>query len=92
MLFKMIEMKTVETLHLSSWAVTPEIMTEMLPASFPGLKFLDMELLDMRSVEEDAWVSVLRTIRQALWRNRVRSSCEPETSISGRQGWRISEE
>ena len=62
MLFKMLRMESVETLHLSGWAVTPEIMTELLPASFPDLRDLDMELLDMRSGEEDAWVSVLKMI------------------------------
>ena len=58
----MLKMESVETLHLSGLAVTPEIMTELLPASFPDLKDLDMELLDMRSGEEDAWVLVLKMI------------------------------
>lgn len=64
MLFNLIEMKQVRTLELAGWAVTPEIMTEKLLWSFPNLQFLDLELLDMRSNEEDCWVTALKRIKE----------------------------
>ena len=64
MLLDLIEMKQVDNLQLVGWAVTPEIMTEKLLWSFPNLIFLDLKLSDMRSNEEDCWVTALKRIKE----------------------------
>jgi hypothetical protein len=64
MLFNLVEMKQVRTLEVAGWAVTPEIMMEKLLWSFSNLQFLDLELLDMRSNEEDCWVTALKKIKE----------------------------
>lgn len=64
MLFNMLSMPQVRILHLAGWSVTPEIMTEKLVWSFSKLRFLDLELLDMRSNDENCWVTVLGTVKK----------------------------
>ena len=57
-----LRLPSLRKLHLANWKVTPQTFGDGMLTSFPQLRFLDLEKLDMISEESEAWPMALRMV------------------------------
>lgn len=71
---KSIKLAKLRVLHLSGWSITAHILTEGLLRSFPALKVLDLELLDLHSDDFDGWQKTVSLLEQRYGETEINIS------------------